>query len=170
VLSADPADYSVAADGSIEVQAAETLGHYAEWLDLRASELRQINDMRYGQPVVVGKRLELRFSRVAPDTFESRREAYHRELQARFFEQFRITGTRRTQVRAGDSLWTIARRTDNVPVWLLRQYNPDLDFEDLHPEMPVTLPTVERQASSSADEGGGSTARAGSSDPDAGGA
>ena len=36
-LQADPSDYSVATDGTIEVQAAETLGHYAEWLGIRAS-------------------------------------------------------------------------------------------------------------------------------------
>src|SRR5581483_7387691 len=31
-VSADPVDYSVAADGSVEIVAAETLGHYADWL------------------------------------------------------------------------------------------------------------------------------------------
>jgi membrane-bound lytic murein transglycosylase D len=164
-LSADPADYSVAADGSIEVQAAETLGHYAEWLDLRASELRRVNSMRYGKPVVVGKRIKLRFSRVAPAEFEKRREAYHEELQARFFEQFRITGTEQASVQSGDSLWTLARRADNVPVWLLRQYNPDLNFEDLHPGMPVALPKVERQADAIGDGGGDATAEAEDGDP-----
>jgi membrane-bound lytic murein transglycosylase D len=157
-LPADPADYSVAADGTIEVQAAETLGHYAEWLDLRASELRRVNNMRYGKPVVVGKRLKLRFSRVAPAEFEQRREAYHEELQARFFEQFRIAGTEKTRVQSGDSLWTLARRADNVPVWLLRQYNPDLNFEDLHPGMAVSLPRVERQTESLGESDGDATA------------
>jgi len=169
-LSADPADYSVAGDGTIEVQAAETLGHYAEWLDLRASELRRENNMRYGKPVVVGKRIKLRFSRVAPAEFEERREAYHEELQARFFEQFRITGTEQTTVQSGDSLWTLARRMDNVPVWLLRQYNPDLNFEDLHPGMPVSLPTVERQADSRGEGDADATVEAGDGDAGAGGA
>ena len=36
-----PRDYSVGDDDNvIRVQAAETLGHYAEWLDVRASDLR----------------------------------------------------------------------------------------------------------------------------------
>lgn len=152
VLAADPSDYSVAADETIEIQAAETLGHYAEWLDLRASQLRRINDMRYGTPVVIGHRLKLDFSRVTPDTFEQRRMGYHEQLQARFFEQFRIADTETVLVRNGDSLWTLARRSDNVPVWLLRQHNPDLDFDALHPGMPVTVPKVERQPS--AEEGG----------------
>ena len=164
-LSADPADYSVRDDGTIEVQAAETLGHYAEWLDLRASELRRINDMRYGQPLVIGKRLELNFRRVEPARFQARREAYHEQIQARFFEQFRITGTLRETIGAGDSLWTIARRSDNVPVWLLRQYNPDLNFDDLHPGMPVTLPRLERQPTNG--DGGSARAASADGDPDA---
>lgn len=152
-LAADPSDYSVADDQTIEIQAAETLGHYAEWLDLRASQLRRINGMRYGTPVVIGHRLKLDFSRVEPETFEQRRMQYHEQLQARFFEQFRIAGTEKVLVRNGDSLWTLARRADNVPLWLLRQHNPDLDFDALHPGMPVTIPKIERQPS--ADEGGG---------------
>ena len=44
--SADPADYSVTDDDVVLVQAAETLGHYAEWLDVRASQLRQLNRCR----------------------------------------------------------------------------------------------------------------------------
>ncbi len=153
-LAADPSDYSVADDATIEIQAAETLGHYAEWLDLRASQLRRINNMRYGTPVVIGHRLKLDFGRVEPETFEQRRMQYHEQLQARFFEQFRITGTEKMLVRNGDSLWTLARRSDNVPLWLLRQHNPDLDFDALHPGMPVTIPTVERQPSAGEDGGG----------------
>jgi len=144
-LAADPSDYSVAADGTIEIQAAETLGHYAEWLDLRASQLRRINDMRYATPVVIGHRLALDFRHVAPGEFERRRRAHHQALQARFFEQFRITGTESREIQSGDSLWTLALRHDNVPVWLLRQYNPDLDFDRLRPGMAFTLPTLERQ-------------------------
>lgn len=152
-LAADPSDYAVAGDQTIEIQAAETLGHYAEWLDLRASRLRRVNGMRYGTPLVIGHRLKLDFSRVEPETFEQRRLAYHEQLQARFFEQFRITGTETVLVRKNDSLWTLSRRSDNVPVWLLRQYNPDLDFDALHPGNPVNMPVLERQPS--AGEAGG---------------
>lgn len=157
-LAADPSDYSVADDGTIEIQAAETLGHYAEWLDIRASDLRRLNSIRYGTPVVIGNRLELDFERVDPETFESLRREYHKNLQARFFEQFRLSGTEEVEIQRGDSLWTIARRHDNLPVWLLRQYNPDLDFDRLRPGMTVTLPFVERHegavpAESRTDEG-----------------
>jgi membrane-bound lytic murein transglycosylase D len=141
-LVADPADYSVAADGTIEVQAAETLGHYAEWLDVRASRLRSLNRMRYGTPLAIGARLRLDFAHVSQQEFEVRRTEHHRALQGEFFERFEIDGTATHTVRRGDSIWQIAERRYGVPIWLLRQYNPDLDFADLQAGEPVTVPQL----------------------------
>ncbi|MDY6949178.1 MAG: LysM peptidoglycan-binding domain-containing protein, partial [Pseudomonadota bacterium] len=74
--SADPADYSVQDKNTIIVQAAETLGHYAEWLDVRASQLRQLNRISFATPVVIGRKVKLEFSKVTPDQFEARRAEY----------------------------------------------------------------------------------------------
>lgn len=147
-LSADPADYSVAVNGTIEIQAAETLGHYADWLEIRTQRLRDLNGMPFGKPVVVGRRIKLQFTEVDRAAFVERRRDYHRSLQNRFFERHRIVGSEPYEVRRGDSLWVLARRADNVPIWLLRQYNPDLDFSTLKPGMEVVLPRVERREGS----------------------
>ena len=130
-LLADPSDYSVGTNGSIEVQAEETLGHYAEWLDVRASRLRAINHLRYGTPLAVGDRLRLDFARIDRPTFEARRGEHHRTLQGDFFSRYEITGTRTHVVRRGDSIWLLAASRYDVPLWLVRQYNPDVDLSDL---------------------------------------
>jgi membrane-bound lytic murein transglycosylase D len=142
-LLADPGDYSVEADDSIEVQAAETLGHYAEWLELRAWRLRRLNGMRYKQPVVIGQRLSLDLSRVSASDFEHRRLAYHRALQESFFKRNRIAGTSTHVIRQGESLWGLARRKYERPIWLLRQYNPDMDFDAIDIGATVNIPQVE---------------------------
>ncbi len=142
-LSADPSDYSVVANDSIEVQAAETLGHYADWLELRAWRLRHLNGMRYGQPVVIGQRLSLDFSRISASDFEHRRVAYHRSLQESFFKSNRIAGTSTHVIRQGESLWILAQRTYEIPIWLLRQYNPDLEFNAVDIGATITVPRVE---------------------------
>ncbi|MGH0038098.1 MAG: LysM peptidoglycan-binding domain-containing protein [Myxococcota bacterium] len=141
-LMADPSDYSVSRDGSIEVQAAETLGHYADWLELRTHRLRQINGMRYGQDLHLGRPIKLDFSRVTPAEFESRRRAYHQELQAEFFERYEISGTRVHVMRRGDSLWSLSQRRYRIPLWLIRQYNPDLDFGALSAGTKLNIPVV----------------------------
>ena len=41
-LLSDPSDYTVAADGTIEVHPLETLGHYADWLGIKTQRLRDI--------------------------------------------------------------------------------------------------------------------------------
>lgn len=144
-LSADPTDYTVAENNTIEVQAVETLGHYAEWLDRRASDLRRINRMRYGETLVIGERLKLDFSEVTPGVFEERRRDHHRDLQAEFFETHHIRGALTRVVEPGDSLWSLTRPNTEVPVWLLRQYNPDLDFTRLQPGTEIQVPDITRQ-------------------------
>lgn len=141
-LLADPSDYTVASNYTIEVQASETLGHYAEWLDLRASHLRRINGRRYGRPVVIGQRLKLDFSNVAPEEFERRRIAYQKNLQQSFFMGWHIRSTRRHVVAEGDSVWELTHKKYRIPLWLLRQYNPDLDPDRLRPGMEIVVPEL----------------------------
>jgi membrane-bound lytic murein transglycosylase D len=139
----EPSDYAIHANDRITVQAAETLGHYAEWLEIRASQLRAINGMRYGEDLVIGRPLRVDLSRVAPEEFERRRLEYHRSLQEEFFDAYIVTGTERHILRRGDTIWELATREYRVPVWLLRQYNPDLDFGALPAGVAMLVPVIE---------------------------
>ncbi len=141
--SADPVDYSVATDGSIRVVAAETLGHYADWLGTSASRLRALNRLHGRTPVIMGRRIKLDFDHATRAEFEQRRRDYHERLQAAYFASHRIAGTEIYVARRGDSLWSITQRNVKVPIWLLQQYNPDMDFTDLRPGTQVSLPKVE---------------------------
>jgi membrane-bound lytic murein transglycosylase D len=148
--SADPSDYSVRQDNTIEVQATETLGHYAEWLNIRASQLRKVNRMSFATPVVVGHRIKLDFSKVTRDQFEAQRTEYHRQLQEAFFAQYRIKGDETHVIKSGESVWVLAQQRYNVPIWLLRQYNPDVDLGALRPGTKLVIPLVESTAATDA--------------------
>jgi membrane-bound lytic murein transglycosylase D len=141
-LLSDPNDYTVAKDKTIEVQASETLGHYAEWLDIRASQLRKLNNMHFGKHVVIGKRLKLDFSRVDPELFEQRRVAYQNDLQENFFAEFRIQSTYEYRLKHGDSLWVLALQKFKVPLWLIRQHNPDINFDRIAPGEVIVVPKL----------------------------
>lgn len=141
-LAADPSDYLVAADDSIEVQALETLGHYADWLNIRTQRLRDINQMPFGQAVVIGRRLKLDLTNVDAATFEQRRQAYQQHTQEAFFLAYQITDTLEHVVRPGESLWVLAQRRYRVPVWLVRQFNPDLNLDQVHPGTVVKFPAL----------------------------
>ncbi len=145
MLAADPTDYSVASNGTIEIQASETLGHYADWLQIRTQVLRNINSMRFSDPVIVGERLKLAFSRsqVSVDEFERRRRQYHINQQESFFANYRIQNVDRYQISPSDNIARIARNRYSVPLWLLRQYNPELNFRQIRAGDTVVFPVVE---------------------------
>jgi membrane-bound lytic murein transglycosylase D len=141
-LLADPSDYSVATDRTIRIQEGETIGHYADWSGVSASEIRRVNAMR-GQSVLrVGRRLKLEFSKATPEQFEAARLAYHQSVEEQFFANHRIVSTSEHIVKPGESIWILAERRYNVPVWLLRQYNPDIDLATIRPATRVVIPIL----------------------------
>ena len=141
-LLSDPSDYSVAGDNTIEVHPLETLGHYADWLQIRTQRLRDINGLAFRTPVEVGKRLRLDLGTVDAATFESRRIAYHRQQQDSFFRENVITGVTEHTIRSGESIWILSLRQYDVPVWLFRQYNPGLDLHKVRPGATVRFPIM----------------------------
>jgi membrane-bound lytic murein transglycosylase D len=146
-IYANSADgYSVAPDATVEVQPAETLGHYANWLEVATSRLRRLNRLLAGKSLVLGRRVVLDFSKVTPREFERRRVQYHRDQQDAFFVSSQVTGTREHRLRRGDSLWELAQQEYGVPVWLLIRYNPGLNFDALAPGTAITIPVVEKRA------------------------
>jgi membrane-bound lytic murein transglycosylase D len=149
VLAADPSDYSVSVDNEITVQALETLGHYGEWLEIPTQRLRDWNSLAFREAVVLGQKLKLEFGAVDAATFEQRRRDYHQQLQSDFFAAYRIEDIESHVVRPGESLWVLAERKYKVPVWLLRQYNPDLDFDRIQPGIVVKFPRLRAIAADS---------------------
>ena len=143
-LSADPSDYTVASNNTVEVQASETLGHFAEWLSIRAWDVRRLNNMAFSDPVIVGKRLTLDFSSVNIAEFELKRREFHSTLQQEFFSNYRIQGVEQYEIKRNDNVGVIARNRYSTPIWLVRQYNPELDFNRIQIGQKIVFPLVEQ--------------------------
>lgn len=141
-LLSDPSDYTVAADNSIEIHPLETLGHYADWLEIKTQRLRDINGLAFKTAVEVGDRIQLEFGKVDIETFEARRVDYHRRQQDAFFREHVITGVTEHVVKSGESVWILALRQYEVPIWLFRQYNPQLDMDKIRPGIRVQFPLL----------------------------
>jgi membrane-bound lytic murein transglycosylase D len=140
--NADATDYGVAADNTVIVQAAETLGHYADWSGVSSQALRSLNKLHKNAMVTLGRRVKLDLTRVSAEQFAKTRREYHQQLQEEFFATHRIAGTDNYSIRRGDSLWVIAQSHADLPVWLVAQYNPDVDFNDVRPGTTIVLPRV----------------------------
>jgi len=141
-LLSDPSDYSVAADKTIEVQPLETLGHFGDWLEIKTQRLRDLNGLAFRTPVVVGQRIRLDMNTVAAKVFEERRVAYHRAQQDSFFREHVISGVAEHTIQKGESIWILALRKYDVPIWLFRQYNPEVDMHQVRPGTKVQIPLL----------------------------
>ena len=139
----DNTDYSVGADNTVVVQAAETLGHFADWSKVSSASLRTLNKLHKNAMVTLGHKVRLDLSSVSAAQFEAARRDYHRQLQESFFATHRISGTENYVVKKGESLWIIAQQHADLPIWLVAEYNPDVDFGEVRPGATIALPKVE---------------------------
>ena len=146
-LLSDPNDYTVAEDGTIAIHSLETLGHYGDWLEIKTQRLRDINGLAFQAPVALGQRIKLDLRKVTPDEFEERRIAYHRSQQDAFFRQHIISGVTEHTIRSGESIWILSLRRYKVPIWLFRQYNPDVDMHSVRPGTKIRFPIMADPAS-----------------------
>jgi len=136
--------YAVGPDGSIRVQEGESLGLYAEWLGGGVDALRRHNGLEEHAEAQVGATLRLPLTHVDRVAFEQRRIAHHRAIREAYLARHRIEGTQEHLVRPGESAWFLAERRYRIPVWLLREYNPQLDLAEVRPGMRVVIPRVSR--------------------------
>jgi membrane-bound lytic murein transglycosylase D len=141
-LLSDPSDYSVAADSTIEVQPLETLGHFGDWLQIKTQRIRDLNGLAFRTPVAVGQRIKLDLDTVDAKGFEERRIAFHRSQQDGYFRAHVISGVTEHTIKSGESIWVLALRKYNVPIWLFRQYNPGVDMHKVRPGTKVQMPLL----------------------------
>jgi len=141
-LLSDPSDYSVADDKTIEVQPLETLGHFGDWLEIKTQRLRDLNGLAFRTPVAVGQRIRLELNTIEAKVFEERRVAYHRAQQDSFFREHVISGVAEHTILKGESIWILALRKYDVPIWLFRQYNPEIDMHKVRPGTKVQIPLL----------------------------
>lgn len=141
--AADPSNYEVSEAGRVEVQDGETLGHLADWLNIKTQRLRDLNGLAFGQPVVVGSQIKLDLSASSREAFKARRIAWHRAVQDAFFVNYKVIATTEHKVKSGESLWVLTNKRYKIPVWLLRQYNPDVDLESVRAGTRIIFPRIE---------------------------
>ena len=130
--------------GHIRVEAEETLGHYAEWLNVPAREIRRLNGFRYGRMLHLGQSIKIPLQRVSQKDFEVKRFEYHQGLSEDFFASYRVEKLLTYSIKRGDNIWTLSRQEFEVPLWLIKHYNGDVDFGTLIPSQKLLIPIIEK--------------------------
>ena len=130
--------------GIIQVEVEETLGHYAEWANVRTWQIRNLNGLRYGRLLHLHQQIKIPLYRTTAQKFEENRYEYHKRLQEDFFAVYRIGDVQPYRVRRGDNYWTLCHEKFDMPMWLLKHYNPQIDLADLRSNQNLMIPTIEK--------------------------
>lgn len=129
--------------GYINVETDETIGHYADWSGVSVQRLRDVNGLRRGAGLRIGQRIKIPFISAAKDEFEEKRGEYHMAIQEDFFSNYKVDGTTSYEIRSGETIWKLCAENE-IPLWLLKRYNPQKNFQRLARGEPLVLPVISK--------------------------
>jgi membrane-bound lytic murein transglycosylase D len=129
---------------SIHVEPEETLGHYSDWIgsNVVTQTIREINNIPFSKNLTLGQKIILPFQNDEQKTaFEQKRADYHQTIEEGFQERYTIIAITTYQIKKGDSEWSISNDLQ-VPMWLLKKYNPTLLVKALKVGEALTVPLL----------------------------
>jgi membrane-bound lytic murein transglycosylase D len=127
---------------AIIVASDETMGHYADWLEIPTQRLRNLNGLAYGKDIRVGQKIHLAFNNVGAEEFHRRRMEYHRGIREDFYQRFRVDTVQTHVVARGENIWVLCKEIYEVPLWLALEYNSDKNLEKLKAGDALLFPIV----------------------------
>ncbi|MBL0715934.1 MAG: transglycosylase SLT domain-containing protein [Desulfosarcina sp.] len=130
--------------GILQVEVEETLGHYAEWAGVRTQAIRRLNGLPYGRTLHLHQKVKIPLHRTTEALFEENRYEFHKRLQEDFFAVYRVGELDAYRVRRGDSYWALCREKFDIPLWLLKHYNAEIDLADLRIRQKLIIPVIEK--------------------------
>jgi peptidoglycan lytic transglycosylase D len=137
--------------GIIQVEMEETLGHFAEWLEIPTRIIRRLNKFPYSKTLQLHMKMKIPLDKISKEQFEETRFEYHKKIQEDFFSFYGIESVQQYQLQKGDNVWTLCNDTFEMPVWLLKKYNPKVDFNDLRCQQKLVIPVIKELTRNAAD-------------------
>jgi membrane-bound lytic murein transglycosylase D len=128
--------------GMIIVESGETLGHYADWLKIPTQKIRNWNDMAYDEDIHLGQKIKIHFDQVTINEFNASRFEYLRAIEEDFFDNYQVIGTSTHQIKKGENIWYLCNYLYNLPYWVIKSYNNDLNLNNLNPGDLILIPEI----------------------------
>jgi membrane-bound lytic murein transglycosylase D len=128
----------------IRASVDETIGHYADWLGLPTHRIRQINHMGGRSDIRINSLIKIPAEQPMLDRMVKTRLEYHMAIEEDFYGMYKVTDVKQKNVKRGENLWDLCNSQD-IPLWLFKKYNKQLDLNELMPGVLVWIPVVEEK-------------------------
>jgi membrane-bound lytic murein transglycosylase D len=113
----------------LTVESDETLGHFADWGQVKTQRIRDWNGLGFGESIRPGQTLRIRLSEEQRVKFNAERTQYHAAIEEDFYQSYKLVGTETYVVRRGDTLSRIMSR-QGVPFWLMRKVQTNGELKE----------------------------------------
>lgn len=125
---------------TIEVFGSETIGHYAKWLNVPPQNLLKLNMLKATNTLRQKQKLQLDFSRVTPEEFQTRRLNHHLASLELFVRQHNLDALLNYKLGQGETLCMVAQQQYKVPLNLMLYFNSQRNLNNLGPGAVVRIP------------------------------
>lgn len=133
--------------GWVSLEINESITQLAEWLKVKVEDLRAWNAMEAQAQARLGQRLLVQTANVNIEEFQNSREDYHRQVKEDFFTQFEIAKLQDYEVKKGENLWSVCYQKFDIPPWLLKEYNSNVQLLNLTPGTKLKVPLLREKNS-----------------------
>ena len=131
----------------IVVVGKETLGHYADWLQVSIRELQRLNRLGRRRTIYQGQKIVLSFRKVSRGEFYRRRLQFHLDVLKSILRENYLAYFIEYKVNSGESVWQIAQNRFNVAAEIIQYFNFDLNINKLRPGDILKIPVFKANQS-----------------------
>lgn len=128
--------------GTITILPNESLELLADWLQVPAQKLRELNNFSTARKLHPDEKVKITLKNVSAPRFEEKRFDFHLETEEDFFNTYKVVGVSSYTVQNGDTVWDICRKKFDLPLWLLKKYNTSLNLSSLRTSQQLTIPII----------------------------
>ena len=91
----------------IKVSVDETIGHYADWLGISLSRVRELNRLSSRSDIRINGSVVIPADQDLLARFVKARLEYHMALEEDFYSRYKVTDVRAHSIKHGESLWNM---------------------------------------------------------------
>ncbi len=129
----------------VVIETEETLGHIADWAQVRAQDIRNLNGFSFRSNIRIGQKIVVSIGDQHFNDFKRFRNEYHLSIQEDFFSNFQIVGLQDYKIKRGDNFLNILKKFD-LPYWLVRnKQSKDVEVSKLNVGQNLKIPIVENK-------------------------
>ena len=128
----------------IHVRPGESLYDIARWSEVRMEALEQLNGIDLAHGLQGGQALVIPMTQAVQTQFVQSRTSFHDRRKTRYLQRRGgLSEVREYRVRTGDTVWNIAKEHGDIPLWLVKAYNPETDLNRVRIGDILSVPIVE---------------------------